>query len=366
LLEERFMADAGTTCQIFRPTLKEFESFPKYIQSVEGVLDLRKHGIIKVIPPEGWFQRQYDESQINQIIIRNPVAQHVSRTGKEVGVYTVNIVDQSDLTIAAYKEFAQKISHNFASNDFEMIEKSFWRSIGSNVDGLTLDPLYGADMVGSLFYGNPASSWNVDQLETPLKLLQHTLPGVNNAMLYVGCWRSLFAFHTEDMELNSINYLHLGSPKVWYSIPPYAKQRFESLAQSFFAEDFLQCSQFLRHKTHMISPKKLREKGIPFHTVIQLPGEFVITFPEAYHSGFNQGFNIAEATNFMTPRWFDIGRRAKVCVCEHDSVRVNPDAIETLLWREQTRGEDERKQSGGVKVRINIMICTGRWVSGIM
>jgi jumonji domain-containing protein 2 len=51
-------------------------------------------------------------------------------------------------------------------------------------------------------------------------------------MLYFGMWRAMFAFHTEDMNLYSINYLHTGKPKSWYSIPPNHAKRFGSMAQS--------------------------------------------------------------------------------------------------------------------------------------
>ena len=61
--------------------------------------------------------------------------------------------------------------------------------------------------------------WNIGKLGTILDLIEDEcgvhIEGVNTPYLYFGMWKATFAWHTEDMDLYSINYLHFGAPKTW-------------------------------------------------------------------------------------------------------------------------------------------------------
>lgn len=49
----------------------------------------------------------------------------------------------------------------------------------------------------------------------------------------------------------------------------------------------------------------------------------MISRAAGYHSGFNAGYNIAEAVNFALPAWLNIADQAKSCKCVRDSVTIN-------------------------------------------
>lgn len=54
---------------------------------------------------------------------------------------------------------------------------------------------------------------------------------------------------------------------------------------------------------------------------MQEAGDFVITFPSAYHGGFNTGYNCAEAVNFAPPDWLRFGSASQE---RHRLFRRNP------------------------------------------
>lgn len=94
------------------------------------------------------------------------------------------------------------------------------------------------------------------------------IPGVTNPYLYLGVWRSLFGWHKEDVDLYSINFLHYGKPKFWYSVDLDSNDEFEDLANSHFKDLYRECPEFLRHKTTLIEPKILLSNGIKMHKVV--------------------------------------------------------------------------------------------------
>jgi jumonji domain-containing protein 2 len=198
-------------------------------------------------------------------------------------------------------------------------ERRYWRSVTMT------PPIYGADVPGSLF--DPAlKEWNVAHLQS---LLSRTLaaagaaiPGVSTPYLYFGMFRSTFAWHTEDCDLASVNYLHFGAPKRWYAIPPAARARFETVVRGLLPDLFRTCPEFLRHKELLISPQLLEAHAIPVVRTTQYAGEFMLNFPGAYHAGFNFGYNAAESTNFATRAWIGVGAHARACACSPDSVTI--------------------------------------------
>lgn len=240
---------------------------------------------------------------------------------------TVDHVDEE-----AFKGFDYRIHDNeeYTAERCEELETAYWKSLMYN------NPMYGADMPGSLF-DDSVTSWNVAKLPNLLDVLGQKVPGVNTAYLYLGMWKATFAWHLEDVDLYSINYIHFGAPKQWYSISQEDAPRFEAAMRSIWPSDAKNCDQFLRHKTYLVSPSLLKSQyGITVNRLVHYEGEFVITFPYGYHSGYNIGYNCAESVNFATEKWLDYGRIAKKCHCEADSVWIDVDEIERKLRGEAT------------------------------
>lgn len=57
--------------------------------------------------------------------------------------------------------------------------------------------------------------------------------------------------------------------------------------------------------------------------MIQYENEFILVFGGCYHSGFNFGYNMAEAVNYATIDWLRQLPTAKSCKCMSKSVKAS-------------------------------------------
>ncbi|CAJ1938260.1 unnamed protein product [Sphenostylis stenocarpa] len=212
------------------------------------------------------------------------------------------------------------------------------------------------------------SGWNLNNFPrlpgSALCFEGSDISGVLVPWLYVGMCFSSFCWHVEDHHLYSLNYLHWGDPKVWYGVPGTHAPGLEDAMRKHLPDLFEEQPNLLNElgqvqpgglnrewsasnvgcymskkplliyqafgmmnmvlelgydssgydfffeQVTQLSPSILKSEGVPVYRTVQNSGEFVVTFPRAYHCGFNCGFNCAEAVNVAPVDWLVHGQNA--------------------------------------------------------
>ncbi|XP_041083440.1 lysine-specific demethylase 5B-like isoform X2 [Polyodon spathula] len=272
-----------------------------------------------------------------------------------------------DYSLRAFGEMADSFKSDYFNMPVhmvptELVEKEFWRLVSTVEEDVTVE--YGADIASKEFgSGFPVRGgrfklapqdesyldcgWNLNNMPVmdPSVLTHITadICGMKLPWLYVGMCFSSFCWHIEDHWSYSINYLHWGEPKTWYGAPGYAAEQLENVMKKLAPELFESQPDLLHQLVTIMNPNTLMSHGVPIYRTNQCAGEFVVTFPRAYHSGFNQGFNFAEAVNFCTMDWVPLGRQCidhyrllnRYCVFSHDEmickIAAKADGLDVVL-----------------------------------
>ncbi|KAB5531287.1 PLU-1-like protein-domain-containing protein [Coniochaeta sp. 2T2.1] len=203
----------------------------------------------------------------------------------------------------------------------EDVEQEFWRLVADLEE--TVEVEYGADIHctthGSGFPtieknpDNPYSTdpWNLNILPLhPESLFRHIktdISGMTVPWVYVGMTFSTFCWHNEDHYAYSANYQHFGATKTWYGIPGEDAEKFENAMREAVPELFETQPDLLFQLVTLLTPEQLKKAGVRVYALDQRAGQFVITYPQAYHAGFNHGFNFNEAVNFAPYDWEPFG-----------------------------------------------------------
>ncbi|KAF9340240.1 hypothetical protein BGZ91_002904 [Linnemannia elongata] len=286
------------------------------------------------------------------------------------------------------KNWFEKAGYTDGRVPEDAVEREFWRLVESTFE--TVEVEYGADLHstqhGSGFPSlerNPNDKYsthpsNLNNMPVlPESLFCHIKSDISGMMvpwLYVGMCFSTFCWHNEDHYTYSVNYMHWGETKTWYGVPASDALKFEDTMRRAVPELFEQQPDLLFQLVTMLSPERLVANGVKVLALDQRPGQFVVTFPQAYHAGFNHGFNFAEAVNFAPPDWCKFGLECvqrykdhrKHPVFSHDELilttALNDPSIATAYWlkdgiqdlfeREISQRRDVKKECPNIKVSV--------------
>ncbi|XP_031395287.1 lysine-specific demethylase JMJ706-like [Punica granatum] len=310
-------------CPVYHPSKEEFDDPLVYLQKIAP--EASRYGICKIVSPLS------ASVPAGVVLIKEKPGFKFTTRVQPLRLAEWDSEDRvtffmsgRNYTFRDFEKMANKVFarryHSVGCLPASYMEKEFWHEIAS---GKTESVEYACDVDGSAFSSSPSdplgnSKCNLKNLsrlpKSILRLLETAIPGVTDPMLYIGMLFSMFAWHVEDHYLYSINYHHCGAFKTWYGVPGHAALDFEKVAREHvYTTDILSSEgedgafDVLLGKTTLFPPNILLEHNVPVYKAVQKPGEFVVTFPRAYHAGFSHGFNCGEAVNFALGDWFPLG-----------------------------------------------------------
>ncbi|KAI9108765.1 hypothetical protein K1719_020070 [Acacia pycnantha] len=335
----------------YRPSLAEFQDPISYIFKIEK--EASKYGICKIVPPVPPSSKKTAITNLNRSLAAR-AASSDSFNSKAQPTFTTR---QQQIGFCPRKQRPAhrpvwKSGEYYTFQEFEAKAKAFeknylkkWAKKGG-LSPLEIETLYwkatvdkpfsveyANDMPGSAFvpvngrkYREAGegttlgeTAWNMRLVSRAngslLKFMKEEIPGVTSPMVYVAMLFSWFAWHAEDHDLHSLNYLHMGAGKTWYGVPRDAAVAFEEVVRihGYGGEiNPLVTFAVLGEKTTVMSPEVFISAGVPCCRLVQNAGEFVVTFPRAYHTGFSHGFNCGEAANIATPEWLRVAKDAAI------------------------------------------------------
>lgn len=205
----------------------------------------------------------------------------------------------------------------------EDVEREFWRILSDPTENIQVE--YGTDIHTSVqSSGFPQierdgtneyaqDPWNPNVLpfvqNAFSRYVDADVPYLVQPFLHIGMVFASKSWHFEDFYSYAFNYHHFGEAKTYYSVPEDQVEKLRDLLTEIIGKDNIdENPSLLLQPNYMLSPELLTQRGIICHSLEQRAGQIVVTFPKAYTSHLNYGFNMTESVNFFPSfDWLDYG-----------------------------------------------------------
>ncbi|KAK8631039.1 hypothetical protein V6N13_079804 [Hibiscus sabdariffa] len=264
----------------FRPSEEEFTDTLKYIESIR--LKAEPYGICRVIPPPSWQppclikeKSIWENSKfVTQIQQFDRFPDHSEKEEEPGPEFTLKRFKKhsDDFTQYYFTSKHKDVGHHANCKQGEPSVESIegeYRKIVENPTG-RLEVLYGDLDTATFGSGFPTASkpgescnpsyiqsgWNLNNVPTlPGSLLSFESDKTSGELvpkLRVGMCFSSLSWKVEEHHLNSICYMHVGSPKIWYCVPGRYSFKLETLMKKHFPDllgkQFKQCEGVVSNK----------------------------------------------------------------------------------------------------------------------
>ncbi|CAH2058772.1 unnamed protein product [Thlaspi arvense] len=336
---------------VLNPTEEEFSDTFSYIASLRDKAE--PYGICCVVPPPSWKppclleeKKIWEASKfVTQVQLfdgyhaEDPMVKTEpdadSDTSEKVKVRRTE--RGSVHTLKSFKEFADSYKNrHFSVKDAVLgsknsspslkpeptmadVEKEYRQLVESPL--VEMGVIYGNDLDTTTFgSGFPlpgpyescnykTSGWNLNSTaKHPGSLLSfEDCESICVPRLSVGMCLSSQLWKSEKERLYLICYLHMGAPRVWYSVAGCHRSKFRDTMKSLIPGMSGEQSKVSDDPGMLMSPYVLSMEGIPVTRCVQNPGQYVILFPGSYYSAVDCGFNCVEKANFALVDWLPHG-----------------------------------------------------------
>lgn len=255
----------------YHPTLTEFQDPISYIYKIEK--EASKYGICKIIPPVSSSPKKTVLANLNRSLsARNPNSSPTFTTRQQqIGfcprkhhrpvqkpvwqsgeVYTV---PQFETKAKSFENSYLRKRSNSKKGGVGLsaleVETLYWKAqvdkpisveYANDMPGSAFDPTGGVQgkKLGKKEIGEGVTvgetEWNMRGVSRSkgslLKFMKEEIPGVTSPMVYISMLFSWFAWHVEDHDFHSLNYMHMGAGKTWYGVPKDAAVAFEDVIRA--------------------------------------------------------------------------------------------------------------------------------------
>ncbi|XP_055307473.1 probable lysine-specific demethylase 4A [Sitodiplosis mosellana] len=203
---------------VFKPSIGEFSNFKSYIKKLEVIelkISFAKVSVF-IIPPPEWSAKS--KTIDDEYVIKTVLEQKCKKLLK--GGYELSNEPMENMTFKDYKIKAVEEGHHLKTKSILEIEDTFWNTICKTRKTYSFEnefSLFGDDVVTWNLgrFTNAQSNIHAAPSQAERNRNLYEMPGIQKPYIYFGTPLSMFAFHIEDGNLNSINFLHDGEPKVW-------------------------------------------------------------------------------------------------------------------------------------------------------